>query len=823
MTSLRSFLGVRFLAFACLVGATCSARAESPTVNSVTPQGAQRGTEVEVRFGGNNLGDDPQLILYHPGITVKSIDAVRDPKTKAPVNNAAVATLAIAPDCRAGLHAFRIRTASGLTTMPVLFTVGYLPEVKEVEPNNDADKAQPVNLDVTIDGSVGNEDVDYFSIEAKKGERISLEIESMRLGRSLFDAILILQDAAGRELARSDDETLGWYDAALTAIAPHDGKYLVAVRETTFGAGSGYRLHVGRFPRPTAVIPAGGKPGETLEVTFLGDAGGPWKKKITVPKDPQFYSANKPGDERGTALFAEDKFGTAPTPLIFRVNDLDNVVESEPNDDFKTQANPGKAPIAFNGVIEKPGDVDCFEFAATKGQVFEVRIHARSIRSPLDSVLSVYRKSNGSSAGTNDDSGSPDSYLRLNCGADDVYVVSVKDMLGEGGPNFAYRIEVTPVEPSVRLTVAEKQLYIDTVAAVPQGNRAAVVLNVARKDYGGELKLDVAGLPPGLKYETVPVAAGQTVVPLLLVADENAKPAAGLPDVTARATDEKYAALRGHLSQDSIIQRGNNRTVYEYTVQRMTTAVTKRAPFKLELVEPKVPLVRNGTMDLKVKVKRDPDFKAPIAIRMLYNPNGTASAVAAKIEEGKDEGTLFVNAGSTAQMGEFKVAVLGTAPVGTGNVEVSSQFITLKIGEPYYDVTFKPQSVEQGKEVKYVIELANNVEYPGKAKLSLLGLPEGTECAPIEVTKDQAEAVFTIKAADKTMTGRHKSVMCNIVIMQNGEPINQTLGPGELRVDAPPKQVAAAAPPGGKSGAGGGAAGGGKPQNPAGTNAGNNK
>jgi hypothetical protein len=779
----------------------------------VKPQGAQRGTEVEVQLRGENLGDDPQLIIYDPGITVKSIDVARDKKGE-PQNNTAVATLAIAPDCRPGLHAFRMRTASGLTMMPVLFTVGYLPEVKEVEPNNETAKAQPIELGVTVDGSIGNEDVDYFTIEAKKGERISVEVESMRLGRSLFDAILILQDAEGRELARSDDESFGWYDAALTALAPHDGKYVVIIRETTFGAGSDYRLHVGRFPRPTAVIPAGGKPGETLEVTFLGDAVGPWKKKITVPKNPQFYSANMPADERGTALFAEDKQGASPTPLIFRVNDLDNVVESEPNDDFKTQANPGKAPIAFNGVIEKPGDVDCFEFTAAKGQVFDIRIHARSIRSPLDSVLNVYRKSSGNGAGNNDDSGSPDSYLRLNCSADDTYVVSVKDMLGEGGPGYSYRVEVKPVEPAVRLTIAEKQQYIDTVAYVPQGNRAAVVINAARKDYGGELKLDVAGLPPGVKFESVPVAAGQTVIPFMLIADDKAKPATGLLDVTVSSPEEKYAALKGHLSQDTIMQRGNNRTVYVYTIQQMTSAVTQRAPFKLELVEPKVPLVRNGTMDLKVRVKRDKDFKAPIAIRMLYNPNGTASAVAAKIEEGQDEGTLFVNAGSTAQMGEYKIAVLGTAPVGTGNVEVSSQFVKLQIGEPYYDVTFKPQSVEQGKEVKYVVELANNAEFPGKAKFSLLGLPEGTECPPIEVTKDQTEAVFTIKASEKTMTGRHKSVMCNIVIMQNGEAINQTLGPGELRVDAPPKQVAAAAPAG-KGGNGGGGNGSAKPKNSA--------
>jgi hypothetical protein len=508
--------------------------------------------------------------------------------------------------------------------------------------------------------------------------------------------------------------------------------------------------------------------------------------------------------------------------LIFRVIDLDNVVEAEPNDDFKTQANPGKAPIAFNGVIEKKGDVDCFEFAAKKGEIYDIRVHARSIRSPLDSVLNIYRKSNANGAGNNDDSGSPDSYLRLNIGADDVYVVSVKDMLGDGGANFAYRVEVTPIEPTVRLTAAEKVQYVDTYAYVPQGNRAAVVLNGARKDYAGELLLDVKGLPKGMKFETVPMASGQTLVPFLLTADDNAEPATGLLDITVRATDEKYAGLKGHFSQDSQLLRGNNRPVYEHTIQRFSSAITKKAPFKIDVVQPKVPLVRNGSMDLKVKVKRDPGFTAPIGIRMLYNPNGTASAAAASIPEGKDEGTLYVNAGATADLREWKIVVLGSAPVGNGSIEVASQFVNLQVGEPYFDVTFKPQSIEKGQELKYVVELENNAEFPGKATATLLGLPADTTCEAIEITKDSTEAVFTVKTTDKTIVGRHKSVMVNLVVTQNGEPINHTLGPGEIRVDAPPKQVAANTGSAKSGGAPNGAAGKGSSDKPA-ANANNNK
>ena len=58
----------------------------------------------------------------------------------------------------------------------------------------------------------------------------------------------------------------------------------------------------------------------------------------------------------------------------------------------------------------------------------------------------------------------------------------------------------------------------------------------------------------------------------------------------------------------------------------MATAVTAKLPFQIEVIEPKVPLVRNGSMELKVRATRDKDFKVPIAIRMLYNPAGVASS-----------------------------------------------------------------------------------------------------------------------------------------------------------------------------------------------------
>ena len=136
---------------------------------------------------------------------------------------------------------------------------GALKDVTEVEPNNDFAKPQPIAMDSTVNGVAENEDVDYFVVEAKKGERISAEVEGIRLGITLFDPYVAIMDAKRFELASSDDAALIWQDGFASIVAPEDGKYIIQVRESAY-AGNGnclYRLHVGDFPRATATVPAG--------------------------------------------------------------------------------------------------------------------------------------------------------------------------------------------------------------------------------------------------------------------------------------------------------------------------------------------------------------------------------------------------------------------------------------------------------------------------------------------------------------------------------------------------------------------------------------
>src|SRR5581483_16300 len=83
--------------------------ASSPAVGNVMPRGGQRGTEMEITFNGARLTDALEVLLYSSGISVAKLTVVNDNSVKAAIK--------IAPDCRLGEHALRLRCNSGISEL----------------------------------------------------------------------------------------------------------------------------------------------------------------------------------------------------------------------------------------------------------------------------------------------------------------------------------------------------------------------------------------------------------------------------------------------------------------------------------------------------------------------------------------------------------------------------------------------------------------------------------------------------------------------------------------------------------------------------------
>jgi hypothetical protein len=763
-----------------LIGSTTVVHASSPSLGGISPRGGQRGTHAVFFFNGARLSDAKEILFYYPGVTVAKLEVVNDGQVKA--------TVQIAPDCRLGEHAARVRTASGISELRT-FYIGALPQIDEKEPNSEFTSPQKIPLNVTVNGVVENEDVDYFAFEAKKGQRVSAEIEGMRLGETLFDPYVAILDSKRFELASSDDAPLLGQDAVASVMIPADGTYIVQVRESAYGGNGAcrYRLHVGTFPRPTAVVPAGGKPGEEIEVRFLGDPAGEFKQKVKLPAVYQ----------EKFGIFAQNADGISPSPLPFRLSDLRNVVEVEPNDNHQ-QATPAELPCALNGVIAKPGDIDYFRFKAKKGQTYDVHCYARRLGSALDSVMVLSFFGGGAIVG-NDDAIGPDSYFRFTAPEDKEYVVSVTDHLGKGGPNYFYRIEFAPVQPRLTLSIPKVALFSQDrqTIAVPRGNRYAALISGARADFGGELAIGVEGLPKEVKVSSENMLANLDSIPVLFEAAADAPVAGTLANIVGRHIDPAQKIKSAFSQIVELVTGPPGQSVYwTHTVDKAAVAVIDEVPFKINIVEPKVPLVHNGSMNLKIVAERKKGYNEAITIIPIFNPPGVGSASSVTIPAGQNEVLFPLNANGGAPARKWKYVVLGVANVGNGPIWVASQLATLEIAPPYVAFTMERAAAEQGKTTEMFCKVQQNTPFAGPAKVQLLGLPPKVGAPEASITKDTKEFAFKLTIDKASPPGQHKNLFCQVVIMQNGEPVVHNVGNSELRIDVPiPPKAAEAAKP----------------------------
>ncbi|HUR58284.1 MAG TPA: PPC domain-containing protein [Opitutaceae bacterium] len=769
-----------------LMLAVTAARAVAPNFTTVTPAGGQRGTELEITLRGERLADAQEIFLYGAGITVKKIVEATERQVKV--------ALEIAPDCRLGEHALRVRTAGGISPLRI-FYVGPFPAREEKEPNNTAATAQKVALNTTVQGQIGSEDVDYFSVTAQEGQRLSVEVEGARLGRTMFDPYLAIEDASGKILATSDDTPLLGHDGFISLIVPAEGRYVIRLRDRVYaGNAHFYRLHVGTFPRPAVVFPGGGQQGETLAAKFIGDPAGDFLQTFKLPAMNGARFGLQPEHD-----------GIAPSPNWIRVTTVPNgTTVPTATTQAKAPLLDEAPPVAFNGILETKGEPAFFRVKAKKDQNLEFQVYARRLGSPIDTVLTVL-DARGRSLGSNDDaSGLQDSMVRVKIPADGEYSVKVADQLGRGGPLYAWRVEITEVKPALTLSIPDTARYDNETRksiVVPRGNRFAVLVNINRDSFNGDVALTFPGLPAGMRSLVETVPGSLSAVPVVFEAEAEAPIAGKLLTPAAKSvTDGAAPEVASRYRHNVDWVRIQNDTVYVRSeVDQIAAAVVEAVPFKVRIVEPKAPLVQSGEMNLQIVAERDEGFDEPITVKMLWNPPGVSSLPDMVIPKGASTVSYKLNTNAKAEVRKWKIAVVAGATVKGGMAYVSSQLAPLEIAPAFLLGKMNLAKVERGQSAKVTCTLEHKLPFEGTAVARLVGLPGNVKAAEVEITKDSKEVVFEVVTTDKSPTGMTKNVFCSVVIQQDGEPVTQTIAQGSmLRIDAPRGAPAIAALEGGR-------------------------
>ena len=719
-----------------------------PTVTSMAPLGGQRGTDVKVTFRGARLGGAYDVLLPRTGLELVAIEPVK--------NDHCTATLRIPANCRLGAHPLRLCTDHGIAKLR-MFQVGALPEINEDEGQD----VQTIPFGVTVNGSISGEETDRYAVELAEGQRLRCEVQAMRLGTSAKDLALAVHGPDGAAIASADDTALGHKDPWLSIRAVAKGLHEVRVHPAfpdNANRGS-YRLHVGSFPRPTAASPAGGAPGEKLRVTLIEpdlDQRSTMTDEVTLPDDGSQFFTWHPEDDRGAA----------PSAVILRVGGPAN-----------------KLPQPDDGVVSKPGTSDKFWFKAKMGKRIEFRAVARTLRSPLDPLLVARRADGGYLASDDDSAGSGDSRLRFTPPADGDYSIEVRDLLRDGSTAHVFRLEVGTVAQGMRTSMVV-QRRVDPVCNVPRGGNACGVLRLDGADTKAGLAFALDDLPPGVTVKFGPVRSNR--VPFVLTAAADTKIGASLANLLLTAQQEPERRDPGYQQVMSLVTVGNDQPILGTIARRLPVAVTRPAPFRVELVQAAVPLLRDGKLGVKVLVQRDEGFKQSIRVQSPRTPSGIGAG-RITIAGNKSEGILPLEANGSAVLGDFPLAVVASSGSGNSYTVQASTIQPITVDKHWLKVKFQRARTTAGQATEMRVELKQERELAGPYTATLHGLPKYVEARPVEVAPSDKEVLFQLMVGAKTRPGRHRSIRIEFSLPHENGKLLHRFGGGELRIDKLPE------------------------------------
>lgn len=740
-----------------------SASAASPQLGALLPRGGPQGAkQLRITCYGRQLRDARALLWEGRGITTTRVWSDNP--------NRCYALIDIAPDAPRGEHKLRVVTASGVSDLRT-FWVDAWPTVRE----NERLEAQPIRQGVTVEGRLTPEDVDRYTVQAFTGQRLTAEVTGIRLGGAFFDPHLTILDERGRELASSDDTAKLRQDPSVSLFVPYDGVFTLVLRDAAYrGNGNAwYRMQVGQMMRPQVAYPAGGPAGQPLAVTLLGDPLGARQLSVVPPADGRLWAA---GGE------------TFPSPVSLRPSHLPNVLEREPNP--RRQPTEVKLPAAINGVIGAPGDFDHFRLQLAKGQRLDLQVLARSIGSPLDPVLTIHRASDGRYLGGNDDAGNgaPDSRLRYTAPAAGAYLLRVYDHRRRGGPTFIYRIEPVRNPPLATLTIPQFGRYSQALqhVAVPQGGRYAALIQVRRSAFAGSLDFSLLGLPKGVTAQAPTLGARVDRVPVIFSAEPKAPLGQAMVPIGVVPKQPRPGFHSRFMMPIQLVRGPPNQATYHQPIaSALAVATTRALPFRIELAGGQAPLVQGGSQVLRIKVIRAKGFRGQVQLRMLYNPPGVSSPGRVVVPGNQSDAAITLTAGGGARTGRWPICLIGFSNIG-GAVWTSSGLVDLDVAPPFAEISMPRSAVTQGTAINVGATIKVKRSWQGQATVRLVGLPPGVQSRPVMIGPGAKAATIPLLAGSKARPGRYRSVICQLLLNVNGQPVlHRAIARLDLRVDRP--------------------------------------
>ena len=757
-----------------------------PSLESITPPVATRGTEFTLRAIGSSLGDCQEVLFYSKGLESIEIKKVDDDTVDLRIQAAA--------DCELRAHPFRLRSSNGLSEIRTI-TITPFPTIME----NDQEEPQKIVGNQTVVGTLQSDDTDRFVIEAQAGDVISAEIVAMRLGVKMLDTELTLYGPDQSALLRVDDTPLLNQDPCLSFRVSKEGTYTLQI--STVGsnadANSPYAMHIGNFPRPTMMVPLGGQAGSPMDVEWVGtygSAGEPLRQSVILP------ASNDPiASYELSVLGSDGKRVYCPSSIPVRAVAFQNDV-AIPNDvafqdsatqpaDSPSAQQPTVAPVAFHGSIDAPAKLDHYSFRLPHAGYFTAEVFAARLGSLLDSVIEVRDETNQRTIASGDDLNSHDPAVTFEGDPSHVYSVRIRDKRLKSGDLFVYRLEIRPYQPNLIsfLPRRDKLSQAGQTVSLPRGNRTLAIMAVRRDGVDSSVRLSWDGMPSEIKTYEAEFDANTFARPVVLESAADAPLGAHLVRPNVQAGD-----VRGGFQQIVDLVNGPADALYTgIATDRLAVAITEPLPYSIELDEPSNPLSVDGTLELKVRVQRQPGFGSPIELRIPLLPEFVDAPAKVRVEPNQTEATITLTADERCYPQSWPLVV--EAKIGSGRSESSTEQIgaidrmpvavpltappvcsslrNLKIISSPARGSVQPVAAECGQTITIPFRFDIDPEFAGELVAQLEGLPNRVTAKPISMGKDQRSVEFELQVSSDAPIGTFE----NLSVRLSGNRMDQSV------------------------------------------------
>jgi hypothetical protein len=744
------------LGLAVVVASSFSAFAQ-PKLISLSPDWIQRGATLDVKFAGEGLNSVTGFVFSgEAGLSATVIaDAAPPPAVTVESSSKSIgvatvgekdrskslrARITAAADAPLGVREVRALGPNGIS-QPLNITVGAVPEIAEVEPNNTPEQAQAIAVPSAVAGVIqGSTELDNFKFTAKKGDQFVLEVMAQRTGSPLDSSLAIL-DAKGRELARDEDSR--GFDSLVEFTAPEDGDYIAQLRDFQYRGGGDYkyRLFVGVLPFVDYIFPFGGQRGKPVEITVTGrNMQGTERVTLDIAADSplgrQEIRLNTP---RGLS-----------NPIQFDVRDLPEFTEKEPNEG--TNFNTVTAPVVINGRVGSPKDADRFTFKAAADGKLITEVEARRFGSPLDALLAVF--AGETLVVRNDDAAGSDARIEFDAKKDTEYTVTITDLTSRGGADFAYRLAVRPPTPAAGASLIAK--YFPDAVRVNRNGRTHVRCEIARAGFDGPVRVAAQDLPDGVSAEPIVIPAGRNDGDLLISATPDAAMGSVPLRVVASATSGGKELIA---TATAIVPQG----AAERAFRQGFLSVLDTAPFTIDALTVGAGMDQLQSATIDVLVSRQAGFTQDVKVSAVGFTVGrepiTKNFAVKELTVKSDARTaqLKLTANVNSELGVRTVLVRGEATNNGQSVVQFSQPVAVAVTQIPFVLTASQtklglNAARPGATNFDDVTMKVNVErrgYAGDIPLTLTGLPAGVKVDGTNIAANAADTTLTFVATEQ--------------------------------------------------------------------------